>query len=254
MPISLAHKLARQLARVRKKGTLGYLGPDGKSQVTVEYRGGKPVRVDAVLISTQHTTEILDYAGKQITQAAREEIIDTVVKPVVPPEMQDDDTRYLVNPTGKFVIGGPQSDTGMTGRKIIVDAYGGMASHGGGAFSGKDPTKVDRSAAYMARYIAKNVVASGLADKCTIQLAYAIGVAEPISVMLWFDKTHKVPEKRIRELVLKLFPLTPQGIIEALDLHKCIYVKTAAYGHFGREEEGFTWERTDMAADLQRGA
>jgi len=254
MPISLAHKLARRLAEVRKKNILGYLGPDGKSQVTVEYRAGKPARVDTVVISSQHTVEILDSAGKHITEAARNEIIDAVVKPVIPAELLDDRTKYYVNPTGKFVVGGPQSDTGMTGRKLIVDSYGGMVAHGGGAFSGKDPTKVDRSAAYMARYIAKNVVASGLAGKCTIQLAYAIGLTEPVSAMMWFDKTQKIPAERIHELVLKLFPLSPQGIIEALDLRKCMYVKTAAYGHFGREEEGFAWERTDLAADLQRGA
>jgi S-adenosylmethionine synthetase len=254
MPISLAHKLAFQLASVRKKGTLGYLGPDGKSQVTVEYHDGKPVRVNTVVISSQHSAEILDPTGNQITEKSRREIIEAVIKPIIPAEMLDDQTRYLVNPTGKFLIGGPQSDTGMTGRKIIVDTYGGMAAHGGGAFSGKDPTKVDRSAAYMARYIAKNVVAAGLAEKCTIQLAYAIGIAEPVSVMMWCDKTEKIPEKRIAELARKLFPLTPQGIIETLDLHRCMYVKTAAYGHFGREKEGFTWERTDMAADLRRGA
>ena len=254
MPISLAHKLAHRLAYVRKRGILKYLGPDGKSQVTVEYRGGKPARVDTVVVSAQHTADILDATGRKITDQARQEIIDQVIKTTIPAALLDDRTKYYVNPTGKFVIGGPQSDTGMTGRKIIVDTYGGMASHGGGAFSGKDPTKVDRSAAYMARYIAKNVVAAGLACKCTIQLAYAIGVAQPVSIMMWFDKTEKIPEERIRELVVKLFPLSPQGIIEALELRKTMYVKTAAYGHFGREEEGFTWERTDMVADLQRGA
>ncbi len=254
LPISLAHKLSRRLAMVRKEGILDYLGPDGKSQVTVEYRDGKPARVDTVLIAAQHTEKILGPGGKQITAAARQEIIDNVVKPIVPAEMLDENTKYLVNPTGIFIIGGPQSDTGMTGRKIIVDTYGGMAAHGGGAFSGKDPTKVDRSAAYMARYIAKNVVAAGLAEKCTLQLAYAIGVPEPVSVMMWFDKTHKIPEDRIRELVLKHFPMTPQAIIETLDLRNCKYVNTAAYGHFGREDEGFTWEYTDRAADLKREA
>jgi len=254
MPISLAHKLARRLAYVRRRDILRYLGPDGKSQVTVEYRNNAPTRVDTVVISAQHTAEILDATGKKITDQARQEIIDQVVRAVIPEGLLDDRTKFYVNPTGKFVIGGPQSDTGMTGRKIIVDTYGGMASHGGGAFSGKDPTKVDRSAAYMARYIAKNVVAAGLARKCTIQLAYAIGVAQPVSVMMWFDKTEKIPEDRIRELVVKLFPLTPQGIIERLELHKTMYVKTAAYGHFGREEEGFTWERTDMVAELQKYA
>ena len=254
MPISLAHKLARRLAYVRRRDILRYLGPDGKSQVTVEYRNNAPTRVDTVVVSAQHTAEILDATGKKITDQARQEIIDQVVRAVIPEGLLDDRTKFYVNPTGKFVIGGPQSDTGMTGRKIIVDTYGGMASHGGGAFSGKDPTKVDRSAAYMARYIAKNVVAAGLARKCTIQLAYAIGVAQPVSVMMWFDKTEKIPEDRIRELVVKLFPLTPQGIIERLELHKTMYVKTAAYGHFGREEEGFTWERTDMVAELQKYA
>ena len=254
MPISLAHKLARRLAYVRRRDILRYLGPDGKSQVTVEYRNNAPTRVDTVVVSAQHTAEILDATGKKITDQARQEIIDQVVRAVIPEGLLDDRTKFYVNPTGKFVIGGPQSDTGMTGRKIIVDTYGGMASHGGGAFSGKDPTKVDRSAAYMARYIAKNVVAAGLARKCTIQLAYAIGVAQPVSVMMWFDKTEKIPEDRIRELVVKLFPLTPQGIIETLELHKTMYVKTAAYGHFGREEEGFTWERTDMVAELQKYA
>jgi len=254
MPISLAHRLCMQLAAVRRKGTLGYLGPDGKSQVTIEYHGGIPARIDTVVVSSQHTDEILDSSGKSITEQARREIIDAVVKPVIPAGMLDEKTRYLVNPTGKFLIGGPQSDTGITGRKIIVDTYGGMAAHGGGAFSGKDPTKVDRSAAYMARYIAKNVVAAGLARKCTIQLAYAIGVAEPVSVMMWCDGTERIPEERITELARKLFPLTPRGIIERLDLRRCEYVKTAAYGHFGREIEGFTWERTDMVADLQRHA
>lgn len=254
MPISLAHKLCKQLASVRKKETLPYLGPDGKAQITVEYRNNVPARVDTVVVSSQHTAEILDADGSHITEDARRQIIDAVVKPVIPAKMLDDRTRYLVNPTGKFLIGGPQSDTGMTGRKIIVDTYGGMAAHGGGAFSGKDPTKVDRSAAYMARYIAKNVVAAGLAKKCTIQLAYAIGVADPVSIMMWCDNTEQIPTERIAQLARKLFPLTPQGIIEILDLRKCEYVKTAAYGHFGRETEGFAWERTDMAADLRRHA
>ncbi len=252
MPISFAHKLCRRLAQVRKENILSYLGPDGKTQVTVEYRDGKPHRIDAIVISCQHTTAILDKTGNQITQESREEIVKAVVGPIVPKDMLDERTKYFINPTGKFVIGGPRSDTGMTGRKLIVDTYGGMAAHGGGAFSGKDPTKVDRSASYMARYIAKNVVASGLAEKCTVQLAYAIGVAEPVSVMIWCDRTEQVPEERIRELVTKLFPLTPHGIIEVLDLRKCKYVKTAAYGHFGREEDGFPWERTDIATDLKR--
>ncbi len=254
MPIMLAHKLTRQLAAVRKKKTLSYLGPDGKSQVTIEYRDGKPHRVDAIVISTQHTEEILDRTGKRITRKAREEIIDKVVRPVIPKRMIDKKTKFHINPTGKFVIGGPQSDTGMTGRKIIVDTYGGMATHGGGAFSGKDPSKVDRSASYMARYIAKNVVASGLADKCTIQIAYAIGVAEPVSMMVFTDLTGKVPEGRIIELIKKHFDLTPGGIIATLRLLAPIYVKTATYGHFGRGEKEFSWEKTDMAKTLAKDA
>jgi len=254
MPIMLAHKLARQLAKVRKKGILPYLGPDGKSQVTVEYSDKKPYRVDCVVISTQHTPDILDRSGKKITRQSREEIIEKVALPILPKGMVDRNTRFLVNPTGKFVVGGPQSDTGMTGRKIIVDTYGGMASHGGGAFSGKDPTKVDRSASYMARYIAKNVVASGLAGKCTVQLAYAIGIAEPVSLMVFTDMTNKVPESRIAELVRKHFDMTPRGIISKLDLIRPIYGKTSAYGHFGRNEPEFTWERTDMAKILAKEA
>lgn len=254
IPIMLAHKLTRQLATVRRKQTLLYLGPDGKSQVTIEYRDGKPHRVDAIVISTQHTEEILDRTGKRITRKAREEIIDKVVRPVIPQRMIDKKTKFHINPTGKFVIGGPQSDTGMTGRKIIVDTYGGMATHGGGAFSGKDPSKVDRSASYMARYIAKNVVASGLADKCTIQIAYAIGVAEPVSMMVFTDLTGKVPEGRIVELIRKHFDLTPGGIIANLRLLAPIYAKTATYGHFGRSEKEFTWEKTDMAKTLAKDA
>jgi len=254
MPIMLSHKLCRRLAEVRKRKILGYLCPDGKSQVTVQYVDNKPARVDTIVISTQHTEAILDKTGKHITEEARQEIIENIVKPIIPQEMLDDKTKYYVNPTGKFVIGGPSSDTGMTGRKIIVDTYGGMAAHGGGAFSGKDPTKVDRSASYMARYIAKNVVASGLADKCTLQLAYAIGVAEPVSVMVWTDHTNKIDEDRISELIRKNFDLTPKGIIGKLDLLRPIYRHTAAYGHFGRSGEGFTWERTDMADELARQA
>jgi len=254
MPISLAHKLAMRLAQVRKEGILNYLGPDGKTQVTVNYQDGKPVRVDAVVIAAQHSEKILDSTGERITEESRHEIIEQVVKPVVPEGMIDEQTKFYINPTGKFVVGGPQSDTGMTGRKIIVDTYGGMAAHGGGAFSGKDPTKVDRSAAYMARYIAKNIVAAGLAEKCTIQFAYAIGVREPVSVMIWSDKTNKVPEEQISEIVRQTFNLTPQAIIDRLELLNCNYVKTAAYGHFGREDQGFTWERTDAVADLQRRA
>ena len=254
MPIMLAHKLCRRLAEVRRKKILGYIYPDGKSQVTVQYVDGKPARVDAVVIAAQHGPEILDASGHHITEKARQEIIEAVVKPIIPAAMLDDKTKYFVNPTGKFVIGGPQSDTGMTGRKIIVDTYGGMASHGGGAFSGKDPTKVDRSASYMARYIAKNVVASGLADKCSIQLAYAIGVAEPVSVMVWTDHTNKVSEERLSALIRKHFELTPRGIITLLDLLRPIYRKTAAYGHFGRDEAEFTWEKTDKAKDLAKEA
>ncbi len=254
MPIMLAHKLTKRLAEVRKKNILDFLGPDGKSQVTVEYRDAVPRRVDAVVISTQHSEKILDSTGNKITNEARQEIIENVVKPIIPASMLDDETKYHINPTGKFVIGGPQSDTGMTGRKIIVDTYGGMASHGGGAFSGKDPTKVDRSASYMARYIAKNVVGAGLADKCVIQLAYAIGVAEPVSLMLFTDKSNKIDEDRIVELVRKNFDLTPNGIIEMLDLHRPIFRKTAAYGHFGWDEPEYTWEKLDKIKDLQKGA
>nr|MBN2278278.1 methionine adenosyltransferase [candidate division Zixibacteria bacterium] len=252
MPIMLAHKLTKRLAEVRKRNILPYLGPDGKSQVTVEYRDGKPARVDALVISTQHSEHILDSTHMQITKTARDEIIDTVIKPIIPGNMLDKNTKYYINPTGKFVIGGPQSDTGMTGRKIIVDTYGGMASHGGGAFSGKDPTKVDRSASYMARYIAKNVVGSGLADKCTIQLAYAIGVAEPVSMMVFTDRSNKIDEDRIVELIKKNFELTPRGIIESLDLLRPIYTRASAYGHFGWDYPEFTWEKLDKVKDLQK--
>jgi S-adenosylmethionine synthetase len=254
LPIMMAHKLTRRLSEVRKKGILGYLGPDGKSQVTVEYRGGRPARIHTIVLSSQHTTEILDATGKQITEQARQEIIERVAKHAIDPALLDDRTIFYVNPTGKFVIGGPQCDTGMTGRKIIVDTYGGMAPHGGGAFSGKDPTKVDRSATYMARHIAKNIVAAELADRCTVQLAYAIGVAEPVSVMVFCDGTEKVPNGRLEKLIRKHFDLTPRGIVETLRLCRPIYTPTAAYGHFGRTEETFTWERTDRVADLQKDA
>lgn len=254
LPISLAHKLSMRLAEVRKKEILPYLGPDGKTQVTVEFEDGKPVRVDTVLISSQHTEDILDDTGARIAGDAVDEIISEVALPVIPGELLDDRTRYLVNPTGKFVIGGPQSDTGMTGRKIIVDTYGGSASHGGGAFSGKDPTKVDRSATYMARYVAKNIVAAGLCDECTFQLAYAIGVAEPISIMVFTNGTGLVPNARLTELVRKHFDLTPRGIIESLNLINPIYKSTAAYGHFGRELPEFTWEKTDKAEILRKDA
>lgn len=254
MPIMLSHKLCRRLAEVRKRKILGYLGPDGKSQVTIQYVDGKPARIDTVIVSSQHTAEILDKTGRHITDEARQQIIDKVIKPVIPEGMLDDNTHYYVNPTGKFVVGGPQSDTGMTGRKIIVDTYGGWVPHGGGAFSGKDPTKVDRSASYMVRYIAKNIVAAGLAERCTIQLAYAIGVAEPVSIQIWTDGTNNIDESRIAALIRKHFDLTPRGIIETLDLLRPIYRPTAAYGHFGRVGEGFTWERTDKADDLAKDA
>lgn len=254
LPISLAHKLAIRLAEVRKQGILPYLGPDGKTQVTVEFEEGRPVRIDSVLISSQHTEQILDKTGKKITKEAADEIIEKTVFPVIAKDLLDEKTRYLVNPTGKFVIGGPQSDTGMTGRKIIVDTYGGSAAHGGGAFSGKDPSKVDRSATYMARYIAKNIVAAGLSNECTVQLAYAIGLAEPISVMIYTNKTGNIPNARLIELVRKHFDLTPRGIIEKLDLIRPIYRSTAAYGHFGRELPEFSWEKTDMAEVLKKDA
>jgi S-adenosylmethionine synthetase len=252
LPIMLAHRLCRRMAEVRKQKILGYLGPDGKSQVTVEYVEGQPRRVKTVVLSTQHTPQILDYTGNSITEQARQEIKHALVDPVIPEEYVDDDMKVLINPTGKFVIGGPQSDTGMTGRKIIVDSYGGMATHGGGAFSGKDPTKVDRSAAYAARYIAKNVVASGIARKCQIQLAYAIGVQEPVSIALWTDNTSKYANDKIIEVIDKRFDLTPRGIIDSLDLLKPRYRATAAYGHFGREEAEFTWENTDLAKELAK--
>ena len=254
MPIMLAQKLARKLADVRKKNILPYLGPDGKSQVTLEYKNGQPHRADTIVISTQHTIEILDKTGKKITKKSREEIIEKVILPVVPKKMIDNKTRFLVNPTGKFVVGGPQSDTGMTGRKIIVDTYGGTTPHGGGAFSGKDPTKVDRSATYMARYVAKNVVASGLADICMLQLAYAIGVAEPVSVMVDTGGSGKIPDKQISRLIRKHFDLTPRGIIKHLNLRRPIYAITAAYGHFGRTEKTFTWEKTDRVNKLKKDA
>ena len=246
--ISLAHKLTRRLSEVRKNGKLSYLRPDGKSQVTVEYdEAGKPVRIDAVVISTQHAEQIP-------TEELRADVLKHVIQAVLPPELLDENTKYHINPTGRFVIGGPMGDTGLTGRKIIVDTYGGAGRHGGGAFSGKDPTKVDRSAAYMARYIAKNVVAAGLADKAEVQLAYAIGVAEPVSVLVETFGTGKISGKQLTELVRKNFQLTPKGIIESLDLRRPIYRATAAYGHFGRNEPNFTWEATDKAATLAEQA
>ena len=249
LPIMLAHKLALRLSKVRKKNILKYLGPDGKTQVTVEYRDWKPYRVDTVVLSTQHTEEILDKTGNQITKKAKKEIFEKVIKPVLG-NLIDKNTIIHINPTGKFIIGGPQADTGLTGRKIIVDTYGGMAAHGGGAFSGKDSTKVDRSACYMARHIAKNIVASGIADKCTVQLAYAIGVAEPVSVMVDTHHSGKVAGNILEPVVRKLFPLTPEGIIKYLDLRKPVFAKTAAYGHFGRQE--FKWEQTNKANEIKR--
>ena len=247
-PISLAHKLCRQLTAVRKSGKLPYLRPDGKSQVTVEYdENGKPARIDAVVISSQHSESVTN-------EELHADILKYVIQAVLPPEWLDEHTKYHINPTGRFVIGGPMGDTGLTGRKIIVDTYGGMGRHGGGAFSGKDPTKVDRSAAYMARYIAKNIVAAGLADRAEVALAYAIGVAEPVSVRIDTFGTGKIGEARLTELVRKNFSLTPKGIIESLNLRRPIYQKTAAYGHFGRTEPEFSWEATDKAATLAEQA
>ncbi len=254
LPISLAHKLTKRLARVRKNNILSYLRPDGKSQVTVEYKNGKPVRIDTVLISTQHNEDILNRNRKQINKDAVAEIIKKVVDPVIPQNMVDKKTKYYVNPTGKFVVGGPKSDAGLTGRKIIVDTYGGSAPHGGGAFSGKDPTKVDRSACYVARYIAKNIVAANLADKCHIQLAYAIGIAEPVSLMIDTAGTGKISDTALEKLVRKHFNLTPREIVKKLDLLKPKYAITAAYGHFGRTEKSFTWEKTDKAKILAKDA
>lgn len=247
MPAYLANKLALQLTKVRKEGVLPYLRPDGKTQVTVEYDDGKPVRVDTIVISSQHAPEV---TNEQI----RKDIIEKVIAPIVPAEMLDAETKYYINPTGRFVIGGPQGDAGLTGRKIIVDTYGGMARHGGGAFSGKDPSKVDRSAAYAARHVAKNIVAAGLADKCEIQLAYAIGVAHPVSVLVETFGTGKISEDKIAELVRKNFSLSPTGIIRELDLLRPIYKQTAAYGHFGRTDVDLPWEHTEKAAALREQA
>jgi len=255
MPLALvlAQKLAMRLSYVRKNNILKYLGPDGKTQVTVEYNNDKPRRVDSVVLASQHTEDILDKSGKRITEKARQEIIRKVAGPILKGWV-DKNTRYYVNQTGKFVVGGPQSDTGMTGRKIIVDTYGGAVAHGGGAFSGKDPTKVDRSAAYMCRYIAKNIVAAGLAEKCLIQLSYVIGHAEPLSVMVKTEGTSIISEDALVKLVRQNFKLTPKGIIESLKLRRPIYRKTASYGHFGRMEPEFLWEKTDKAESLKKQA
>ena len=247
LPIQLAHRLAERLTEVRKSGQLPYLRPDGKSQVTVEYRDGRPFRVDAVVISSQHAPEVEN-------DQLRAEIREHVIRHTVPGDLMDDDTKYHINPTGRFVTGGPHGDSGLTGRKIIVDTYGGYAPHGGGAFSGKDPTKVDRSAAYMARYIAKNIVSAGLADKCEVQLAYAIGVAEPVSVYVDTQGTGRVSEAALSKLVREHFPLTPKEIISELKLRRPVYRQTAAYGHFGRSGDGFTWEETDKAEALRTAA
>ncbi|HLX44214.1 MAG TPA: methionine adenosyltransferase [Bryobacteraceae bacterium] len=247
MPIMLAHKLVRQLSEVRRAGKLKFLRPDGKSQVSVEYVDGKPLRIDAVVVSTQHDDDVS-------TETLRSEVKKHIIDPVMPKDMIDAGTKYHINPTGRFVIGGPHGDTGLTGRKIIVDTYGGMGRHGGGAFSGKDPTKVDRSACYMARYIAKNLVAAGLAKRCEVQLAYAIGVAEPVSVMVNTFGTGTVEEERLVELVRSNFTLTPKGMIEHLRLRRPLYRKTSAFGHFGRTEDTFTWEATDKAAALKEAA
>ncbi|MGE7272692.1 methionine adenosyltransferase [Brevibacillus panacihumi] len=247
LPISMAHQLARRLTEVRKDGTLSYLRPDGKTQVTVEYDGDKPVRIDTIVISTQHAPETT-------LEQIKNDLMELVIKPVVPAELIDGETKYFINPTGRFVIGGPQGDAGLTGRKIIVDTYGGYARHGGGAFSGKDPTKVDRSGAYAARYVAKNIVAAGLADKCEVQVAYAIGVAQPVSIAVDTFGTGTVSEEDLVKLVRKHFDLRPAGIIKQLDLRRPIYKQTAAYGHFGRNDLNVPWEQTDKAEVLKQDA
>ncbi|TNF48195.1 MAG: methionine adenosyltransferase [Deltaproteobacteria bacterium] len=245
MPITFAHKLTKRLADVRKSGLLNFLRPDSKSQVSIQYINDKPIRVDTVVISSQHNPDVT-------YENLKESIIEEVVNKVIPADLLDENTKYFINPTGRFVVGGPMGDCGLTGRKIIVDTYGGQGSHGGGAFSGKDPSKVDRSASYMARYVAKNIVAAGLADKCEVQLAYAIGVAEPVSVMINTFGTGKIPSNEIARVVREEFDMRPRGIVETLDLLRPIYRKTAAYGHFGRELPEFTWERTDRVASLQK--
>lgn len=247
LPIQLAHNLTKRLSDARRSGELPYLRPDGKSQVTIEYRDGRPFRVEAVVISTQHADDVT-------TEKLRADIMEKIIKTTVPADLLDDDTKFHINPTGRFVVGGPMGDAGLTGRKIIVDTYGGYAPHGGGAFSGKDPTKVDRSAAYMARYIAKNIVASGLAEKCTVQLAYAIGVAEPVSVLVDTHGTGRVEDEKLSEIVRNNFKLTPKDIIETLDLRRPIYRETAKFGHFGRTGNEFTWEQTDKAEALRNEA
>jgi S-adenosylmethionine synthetase len=247
LPIMLAHKLAKGLSCARRDGVLDYLRPDGKSQVTIEYDGNRPIRVDAVVVSSQHSPLVTQ-------ETMKEDVIEKIINRVIPAELMDKNTKVYVNPTGRFVVGGPHGDAGVTGRKIIVDTYGGAAPHGGGAFSGKDPTKVDRSACYMARYIAKNVVAAGIAERALVQLAYAIGVADPVSVMVHTEDTGRIPEEAITKLVREHFKLTPRGIMEELDLRRPIYKKTAAFGHFGRTEPEFTWERTDKASALKSGA
>ncbi len=243
----MSQRLVQALSRARREGRLKYLRPDGKSQVTIEYENGKPLRVEAVVVSTQHAADVSQ-------ETIREDLIEHVIKPVIPAEMMDGDTKVHINPTGRFVTGGPQGDCGLTGRKIIVDTYGGMARHGGGAFSGKDPTKVDRSASYMARYIAKNIVAAGLAERAEVQLAYAIGVAEPVSVMVDTFGSGTVEEAVIETAVRQVFQLTPKGIIESLNLRRPVFRETAAFGHFGRSGDGFTWERTDKAEALKAAA
>ncbi len=247
LPLAMAHRLSRRLAEVRKNGTLPYLRPDGKTQVTVEYDDGKPVRIEAIVISSQHGEDVSH-------ETIEKDLIEKVIRAVIPAEYLDAETKYYINPTGRFVIGGPQGDAGLTGRKIIVDTYGGMARHGGGAFSGKDPTKVDRSAAYAARYVAKNIVAAGIADRCEIQLAYAIGVAQPVSVLVDTFGTGKIPEETIAELIHENFELRPAGIIDMLDLRRPIYRQTAAYGHFGRTDIDLPWEHTDKAEILRKQA
>ncbi|MDR3330960.1 MAG: methionine adenosyltransferase [Endomicrobium sp.] len=253
LPIILAHKLAMRLAEVRRKNILSYLGPDGKTQVTVEYVNLKPKRIDTVVLSTQHTEAILDKTGDHITENSKKEIYDSIIVPVFGKlQLLDKNTKIYINPTGKFLFGGPAADTGLTGRKIIVDTYGGMAAHGGGAFSGKDSTKVDRSACYMARHIAKNIVAAGLAEKCTVQLAYAIGLADPVSVMVDMHHSVKISRVALESFVKKIFPLTPAGISEYLNLRKPIFAKTAVYGHFGRNDKDFSWEKLNKVDELRQ--